>query len=432
MRTDEILMSLAVALGIGLLIGLEREQSTPPQHDGDSNFLGGARTYPLCSLAGALSALVGRHWGAWVIMMAFGALFALLAIAYADAVRTQRDRGITSAAAFILTFFLGVLCMSDGPAGVADHRLIIAAAIGVAVTILLSVKPMVHGWIHTVSKEDVNTALKFLLVAVIVLPLLPNQTYGPLDVLNPFEIGLMVVLITGISFVGYVAIRLLGPSRAMGLIGLVGGLVSSTAVTLSSATQSRRQTGLQDLLVMAVTLASTIMAVRVAVEVGIIYPPLLRALALPLAVMSLVGLGWAWFFYWRGQHTATSNIAEVALTNPVELSTAVKFGALFAAVLFGAKAANIYFGDKGLYLAGALAGVADVDAITLSMANLAHGGLDVSTGSITIVLGMASNTVVKSLMAILLGGWRFGQRVTLALGTMMIGGMAAVLLMHID
>jgi len=432
MPTDEILISLAVALGIGLLIGLEREQSTPPQNDEDSNFLGGARTYPLFALAGALSALLGQSWGAWVIVLAFSTLFTLLAIAYVNAIWARRDRGITSDAAFIVTFFLGVLCASSGPTEVAERRFIIAAAVGVAVTILLSIKPMVHSWIHTVSKEDVYTTLKFLLVTVIVLPLLPNQTYDPLEVLNPFEIGLMVVLITGISFVGYVAIRLLGPGRAMGLIGLVGGLVSSTAVTLSSANQARLQTRLHDLLAMAVALASTIMAVRIGVEVGIIYPPLLRSLALPLAVMSLAGLGWAGFFYWRGQHAVTQGTAEVPLTNPVELSTAVKFGLLFAGVLFGAKAANVYLGDKGLYLAGILAGMADVDAITLSMANLVREGLDPATGSTTIILGIASNTVVKSIMALLLGGWQFGRRVAYTLGMMMIGGLATVLLTSLD
>ena len=183
---------------------------------------------------------------------------------------------------------------------------------------------------------------------------------------------------------------------------------------------------------MAVALASTIMAIRVAVEVGIIYPPLLRSLALPLAVMSLVGLGWAGFFYWRGQHAVTQGAAEVPLTNPVELSTAVKFGLLFAGVLFGAKAANVYLGDQGVYLARILAGVADVDAITLSMANLVREGLDPATGSITIILGVASNTVVKSIIALLLGGWQFGRQVAYTLGMMMIGGLATVLLTSLD
>jgi uncharacterized membrane protein (DUF4010 family) len=432
MQTYEAFISMAVALGIGLLIGLEREQSAPLQHDEASNFLGGARTYPLFALAGALSALVGQYWSVWVIVLTFGALFALLVIAYADDVRTKRDRGITSEAAFIVTFLLGVLCGSSGTAEVVEHQLILAAAVGVAVTILLSVKPAVHSWIHTVSKEDVYATLRFLLVTVIVLPLLPNQTYGPLDVLNPFQIGLMVVLITGISFIGYVAMRLLGPGRAMGLIGFVGGLVSSTAVTLSSANQARQQTGLHDLCAMAVALASTIMAVRVAVEVAIVYPPLLRSLGLPLAVMTAAGLGWALFFYRRGQHPATPDRAEIPLTNPVELSSAIKFGLLFALVLFGAKAAKIYLGDKGLYLAGIVAGVTDVDAITLSMANLVREGLDPSIGSITIILGVASNTVVKSLLALMLGGWMFGRRVASALGMMMLGGVATVVLTSID
>ncbi len=426
MQTQEVLVSLAVALGIGLLIGLEREQSTTPEQDEASNFLGGARTYPLFALAGSLSALVGQYWSVWLILMAFGALFTLLAIAYIDAVWAKRDRGITSHAAFIVTFFLGVLCSSDGPIEVYEHRLIIAAAVGVAVTILLSVKPAVHSWIHTVSKADVSATLKFLLVAVIVLPLLPNQTYGPLDVLNPFGIGLMVALITGISFVGYVAIRLLGPGHAIGLIGLVGGLVSSTAVTVSSASQARRQARLHDLFAMAVVVASTIMAVRVAVEVAIVHPPLLQALSLPLTAMSFVGLGWVWFYYWRGRQPETHHSGEVALTNPVELSTALKFGLLFAIVMFGAKAADVSLGEKGLYLAGILAGAMDVDAITLSMANLVREGLDPSSGSITIILGVASNTVVKIILALMLGGRQFGCRVIYALGTMIIGGVATV------
>ncbi len=432
MQTYDVFISLAVALGIGLMIGIEREQATSPEPDEASNFLGGARTYPLVALAGALSALVSQFWSAWMIGLAFGALVVLLAIAYAEAVWTKRDRGITSEAAFIVTFFLGVLCVSKGPAEVGEQRLIIAAAVGVAVTILLSVKPTVHSWVHRVSKSDVAATLKFLLVAVIVLPLLPNQTYGPLDVLNPFQVGLMIVLITGISFVGYVAIRLLGPGRAMGLIGFVGGLVSSTAVTLSSANQARQQDGLHDLLAMAVVLASTIMAMRVAVEVAIVSPPLLHSLALPLAVMTLVGFGWALFLYWRGQHVETPDTAEIALLNPVELTTAVKFGLLFAGVLLGAKAANVYLGDKGVYLAGILAGMTDVDAITLSMANLVREGLDPSIGSRTIIFGMASNTVIKSSLALIIGGWQFGRRVASTLGMMMIGGIATVLFMSID
>jgi uncharacterized membrane protein (DUF4010 family) len=290
MALYEMFAALAVALGIGLLIGLEREQATLVQPDTASDFLGGARTYPLFALAGALSTLLGQSLGFWVVGLVFTALFVLLAIAYTDSLWKQRDRGITSETAFVVTFLLGVLCVSDGVLDTVTHRLFVAAALGVGVTILLSVKPLVSTLLHAVSKEDIYTTLKFLLVAVIILPLLPNRTYGPLDVLNPFQIGLMVVLITGISFVGYVAVRVLGPGRAMGLVGLVGGLVSSTAVTLASARQAHRYTHWHDIFAMAVALAASVMTLPVAVEVAIVCPLLLGQLTLSLAAMTAAGL----------------------------------------------------------------------------------------------------------------------------------------------
>jgi uncharacterized membrane protein (DUF4010 family) len=320
--------------------------------------------------------------------------------------------------------------MSDGVIAVAARRLFVAAAVGVGVTILLSVKPIVHTWIHAVSKEDVYATLKFLLVAVIILPLLPNQTYDPLHVLNPFQIGLMMVLITGISFVGYVAVRVLGPGRAMGVVGLVGGLVSSTAVTLSSASQAHRHIHWGDVFAMAVALAASVMAVRVIVEVAIVYPPLLRHLALPLGSMAVAGLAWAAWFYRCSRRLTHTNTADISLKNPVELTTAVKFGLLCAMVLLAAKAANLYVGEKGVYIAGVLAGATDVDALTLSMAHLVRDGLHPAVGSTTIMLGVASNTVLKSAMALLIGGWAFGLRVASALGMAVAVGMATLLLIH--
>ena len=428
MALYEVFASLAVALGIGLLIGLEREQATLVQPDTASDFLGGARTYPLFALAGALSTLLGQSLGFWVIGLVFTALFVLLAIAYTDSLWKQRDRGITSETAFVVTFLLGVLCVSDGVLDTVTHRLFVAAALGVGVTILLSVKPLVSTLLHAVSKEDIYTTLKFLLVAVIILPLLPNRTYGPLDVLNPFQIGLMVVLITGISFVGYVAVRVLGPGRAMGLVGLVGGLVSSTAVTLASARQAHRYTHWHDIFAMAVALAASVMTLPVAVEVAIVCPLLLGQLTLSLAAMTAAGLSWAMWFSRRGQGLGGETATDVDLTNPVELTAAIKFGLLFAVLLMVAKAANIYVGEKGVYLAGVLAGVTDVDAMTLSIANLVRTGLHPTVGSTTIILGVASNSVFKIGIALLIGGRAFGWRVAAALGTVVVVGIATVLL----
>ena len=396
-NTYEPLLSIGIAVATGLLIGLEREQAQGAEADSGS-FLGGVRTYPLFALLGALSVLLVPVLSLWVPLAAFLGLLALVAISYADDVKKDRDRGLTTEASILVTFLLGALASSTGIVEPVSRRVIVVAALAVIVTFLLSSKPRLHALVERVSKDDLYATVKFLIVAVLVLPLLPNAAVGPLDVINPFSVGLMVVLIASISFVGYVASRVLGTGRGLAVTAMLGGLVSSTAVTLSFAGRARKEPALAPVAAVAIVLASTIMFARILVEVAVVHRPLLRLLALPVAAMAATGVI-AGVILYRKANAAGQTPAGAPLSNPFELSTAVRFGLLYAGVLLISKAAQLYAGPAGMYAAAALAGTTDVDAITLSTASLARDGLDARVATTIILVGAVSNTVVKASLA---------------------------------
>src|SRR5512138_3435412 len=281
MLSYEPYASLGVAAAAGLLIGLERERSRPPD-EAKLSFLGGARTHPILALVGGVSALAARQLGFAAVVVPFAALVLLLGLSYAGEVWRDRHRGITSEAAFLLSFLLGVLALTQGVVEPLSRRVFVVASVAVVATFLLSAKPMLHPLIRRVSTEDAVGTLKFLVVAVVVLPLLPDRTYGPLSVLNPFQIGVLMVLISALSFAGYAGIRLFGARRGLGVTGLVGGLVSSTAVTLSMAGRARERPDVADSAALAVMLASTVMFARVLVIVALVNPALRGHVALPM------------------------------------------------------------------------------------------------------------------------------------------------------
>lgn len=423
----ETFIALGVALLLGLLIGFEREQSAPDDESERRSFIGGARTYPLVSLTGALSMLLVPQLGTGIVLAAFVVIFVFLAIAYRDDVKHGGDRGMTSEAAFLVTFMLGALATSHGVIEPLNRRMIVLSAVAVVVALLLSSKPLMHALAEKASKDDVFATLKFLIVAVVVLPLLPNATFDPLEVLNPFKIGLMVVLIAGIDFVGYVAVRVLGPGRGLGLTGVVGGLASSTAVTLSVSRRAKEDPSLAPSCALAAVTASTIMVPRVLLEVAVIHRPLVSELAKPLAAMTLGGAV-AVYVLFRHSRAATGRSAELKLQNPFELSSALKLGLVFVVVLFVAKLAQRLFGEGGVYLAGLVAGGSDVDAITLSMASLAKAGtLESRVAVTTIMIGAASNTIVKGIMATVIGGRSYGKMVLSGFAGMLFCGGLGVL-----
>jgi uncharacterized membrane protein (DUF4010 family) len=423
LESYELYLSLALAAAAGLLIGIEREQSAPRDESAES-FVGGARTHPLVSLAGGLSVLVSREASWPVVAVAFAALAAFLVVNYAQDVRRGAGRGLTSEAAFLVSFLLGALALTKDVIRPPAHKYLSVAAVAILVTALLSAKPRLNPLVRRLSREDLTATLKFLVLAVVVLPLLPDRAYGPLGALNPRQIGILVVLIAGISFLGYAAIRILGPQRGLGLTGLVGGLASSTAVTLSMSARARADPGLADSFALSVVLASSVMFVRMGVLITVANAPLLRAAWPPLAAMAAAGLLASLWLYRRSKGAPK---AELKLSNPVALSQALKFALFFAVVLVGSKAAAMYLGARGVYAAGAIAGTADVDAITLSMARLAQNGLAPDVAATSVFLAAASNTVVKAIIGTSLGGWAYGRRIATAFAIILAAGAAAAL-----
>jgi len=420
----EPFLSLGLAIAAGLLIGLEREQSAPSA-TGEA-FLGGARTHPLVALAAGLAMLLSRQLGTVVVVAAFAALVVFLTVAYADSVRRGAERGFPSEAAFLVSFLLGALALSDGILASTGRRVVAVLGTAVAATVLLSSRPVLQPLMRRVSRDDVVAALKFLIVAVIVVPLLPDRDFGPYHALNLRVIGWMLLLVTGVSFVGYGATRLLGADRGLGITGFVGGLVSSTAVTLAMSRRARDDRALERPAALAVVLASSIVFLRVEAVVALVNQALARVLALPMLAMAAAGLGASLLLH-RRQGAPVVRGAPVKLKNPVSLSAAFEFALLFAAVLVGSKAASAYLGPSGVYVTALAAGTTDMDAISLSMADLARGQVAPRVAATAVFLAGATNTVVKGGIALAIGRWGFARYVLVAFGAILAAGAASLL-----
>ncbi len=404
------------ALGLGMLIGLERERTR-----GEERTFAGVRTFALVALLGATSVFAGSQAGLpWIVGVVFVAVVALVAVAYSVTAKGG-SIGATTEISVLLTFFIGSLCAWD--------QVGVAGAVAVAAMLLLALK----GWLHNLAKRiepsDVEATLKFAIITLIILPLVPNTNFGPtgLEVINPYKTWLMVVLIAGLNFFGYILVKVVGREHGLGITGLLGGLVSSTAVTLSFSQRSRVEPGLAPVLALAILLAWTVMFFRVVVEVGVVNLSLAKDLALGMVIMGVVSLVICFLLWRRGRSTEKAEVESGH--NPFELGDAIKFGALFAVVIFVAKVAQVYFGNTGLYLAGALAGLTDVDAIALSMAHLAQQDpASAGPAARTIVIAVISNTMVKCGMAIWLGAPSMRRTMIPITGALALSGAVAAFL----
>jgi uncharacterized membrane protein (DUF4010 family) len=300
-----------------------------------------------------------------------------------------------------------------------------ATGLAVASGAILALKEWLHGLAARIETADVEATLQFAIVSAIILPLVPDQNYGPppLDVINPYKIWLMVVLISGLNFASYLLVKGVGAEHGIGLTGLLGGLVSSTAVTLGFAQRSREERAGSEPLALGILVAWTVMFARVVVLVAAIDRGLAARVAIAMAAFGVPSLAvCAWL--WRRQR-ATGRASVSAGSNPFELGAAIRFGLLFGVITFAAKAAQVYFGDAGLYLAGAIAGATDVDAIALSMAQLARGDAAMSGAAArAIVIAVASNTLFKAGMVAFLGSPELRRAIVAA--TAVIVGAAAV------
>jgi uncharacterized membrane protein (DUF4010 family) len=383
-----LFLQFGAALAIGLLVGLEREYSfLDPDHEHAEHFAG-IRTFSLMGLAGCLAAMAADILSSPATFIGIVVLVgAFIAVAYfVDAWRGEV--GLTTEIAALVVVLAGALCYWN--------QLALAVAVGVGTTVLLSLKLETQTLIRQITREDIYATLRFGVITAIILPVLPNENFGipPLDVLNPYKIWLMVVLISGISFLGYLLLKIVSARQGIGLTGLLGGLASSTAVTLSFSQRSHDQNDLAKPFALAITVAWTVMFARVIIAVAALNVRLVRFLWLPMVTAGVVGLAYSAYFYLTQRYDEKD---ETKFSNPFEIGPAIRFGLLYAIILLIARAAQVYLGDIGIYASSIVAGLADADAIALSMAELSRpgGGLELTTAAQAVVLASMSNTVSK-------------------------------------
>jgi len=421
MTLDALLLrNFAIALFIGALVGIEREKKKSKEKE---NGIGGLRTFILFAEVGAIAAWLSVETQTPMVFVGIGALVTALVLAgYAFHARANPDAyGLTTEVAALGVYLLGGAVLF----GHAE----VAVALAIVTSAILAFKDPLHQAVEKLGRDDIFAGLKLLVATFIVLPLLPNRAIDPWDALNPYKLWWLVILISSLSLVGYAAVRWLGTERGTSLTGFFGGLVSSTAVTLSFSRRSKEEPKLADALATGILLAWSVMFIRVLVEVAVVNAAMLPKIAVPLVTMGLTGLTVALVLY-RASATATKAPAdkpqqEVVLKNPFSLTSAVKFGAFFAAVLLVVKLVQSLLPGQGLYLVAALAGLTDVDAITLSMANYAKSGGDenIAVGAITIAA--LTNTVVKCSLIVSLAAPALKTRMLVATGLIIVGGGVA-------
>jgi uncharacterized membrane protein (DUF4010 family) len=408
--------NFATALLIGALLGIERERH---KREHDEQTIGGLRTFILFALIGALGGWLTLALDSpWILAAALVAALAPVLAGYVISARTQPDGlGLTTELAAVAACLLGAMTML----GYRD----LAVGLGVAVAAVLAYKQPLHGLVQKLDREDVYAGLRLLIATFIVLPLLPDDPVDPWGALRPQSLWMLVLLISTLSLVGYVATRLLGANRGIPLTGITGGLVSSTAVTLAFSRQSREPAyaGAASSLASGILFAWAVMFVRVVVEVLVVNRALLGAVLVPFTAMAATAT--AAGLYLRHRTGAGEHTAGVPLRNPFSLRAAAKFAAFFALVLLVVKIVQTYAPGRGVYFVAALAGTTDVDAITLSMAQYARSGsAQVAVQAITVAA--LTNTLIKTAMVGILGDARLRRPILAAAAAVLAAGGASL------
>lgn len=422
------LIGLGIAVAVGLLIGLEREQS---RDDAARTRPAGMRTFTLLGLAGGLGGLLSVALGFWAVgLVAALSLGLLVGASFIQRVGDD-ETGMTTEMAAVVVHFLGVLATAPLPWVSAERRWTLVAAGAVVTFALLSTRRPLHRFADRVSTDDLRATAKLGILLVIVLPLLPRDAVGPLPGVVPFEIGVLVSLIAAIGFVAYLGVRILGGQRGMVITGGLGGLASSTAVTLAFARRVAEAPGLMPGAAVGITLAAAAMVPRLLIEVSVVSPGILGHAAVPLGALGGTALLTAGGYYgwlrWRARSAPEDDGEELALENPSSLGQAVKFGLIFVVVMVLTKQARAWFGDAGLYVSAALGGLTDADAITLTVGKMAAAGqLEAGPATLALLLAAGTNTLVKAAIAAALGGAAFGLRVLLLVApAVAVGGVVA-------
>ena len=404
---ERFFIQIGISLLLGLLVGLQRERTEAS--------VAGIRTFPLISAFGTLCAWLAESHGGWIIAAGLAAVATLLVVGNLARMRAgDLDPGLTTEIAALLVFALGALVVV-GPMPV-------AVALTGAVALLLHFKQPLHRFVAQIGDADIKAIMQFALVTLVILPVLPDRTYGPYHVLNPREIWLMVVLIVSISLAGYVAFKICGARTGTLVGGVIGGLISSTATTASFARQTKENSGTAKLSAVVIMIASGIVYMRAMLEVAAVAPAQFARIAPPLASMMAVCALIAAIAY---RFVRSDSPEFAAPRNPAQLKSAMLFGGLYAVVILAVAAAMDCLGSSGMFLVAVISGLTDMDAITLSTAQLTDAGrVDASTCWRVILTASMSNLVFKAGIVAVLGGQRLFRRIALLFGSALLAAGA--------
>ena len=407
MEFGEILQRLGIALGLGLIVGLQRERT--------GSTLAGFRTFPLITLFGSLAGLLSLEFGGWVLS---GSLIAFAALMIVGALGShQENAGLTTEVAMLVMFLIGAYLMTG--------KIAVAVILGGVVAILLHLKPQMHSVARRLEDPDFKAIMQFVLITLVILPILPDETYGPFNVLNPFKIWLMVVLIVGISLGGYIIYKFFGERVGTLAGGILGGLISSTATTVSYARRTKSAPAVAELAALVVMVASTIVFIRVLILIGASSPAFLPQAALPLGMVLAAMAAISVFAWWRSSKEKAEMPQQ---SNPSELKAAFVFAALYALILLGTAAGKKYFGESGLYVVAVISGLTDMDAITLSVSQMVGAGeVSPSTGWRLVLVAALSNLAFKAGIVAVLGSKSLLWRVLYLFGLSAAAALAVIL-----
>lgn len=401
---------LVAAIGIGLIIGMQREHTYFDQSD---RHPAGVRTFTLVGMGGAMAAMLSDLMGGLapfvtgfvvigLLLTASHISFGLLHRNASGGQGAEPDKetvpetaGITTSVALVIVYLLGALCW--------HNRLLESCVIMVIMLWILTAKQQLHDFAKHLSREDILATVKFAVISALILPFLPNQAYGPtgLEVLNPHSIWLFVVFVSGIGFVGYILIKLVGPGKGIWLTGLLGGLASSTALTLNLVGRSRDNESYAYDFALGIVLSWTVMYIRLYVICVALMPALAGVLAIPLLVPALPAAAYALFLKFRSQNRQQKN---PDFSNPFKLLPAIKFGVIFTVVMFVANAARVYLGSGALIACSFLGGAAEMDAVAFSLIDMnVSVGLAARDLILAMLFASLANTVTKGCLVCFLG-----------------------------
>ena len=411
MDTFELIQRMAVALAIGLVIGIERGWQQREEAEGARAV--GLRTYALAGLLGGAWGAIARGTGDWGVValgLAFMTFAGAIVVFRLRELEHDKTFGATTVVASMIAFALGAMAV------VGDQ--VVAAAAGVAAAVLLALKTVLHTWLKKLTWEELRAGLILLAMTVVLLPVLPDREISTWFPLNPREVWLLTILIAGLSFAGYVAIRIAGPQLGVLVSGIAGGLVSSTATTINMARLARQHAERTKLFAAAILLSSAVMMLRVIFLVGVVNASLLQLIVPPLvlAVLAQVFLGGALGNWARSEETVDQ---PLVLKNPFDLGVVLSFGALLAVIMMLTKLLADWAGASGAFALAAISGTFDVDAISLSLARLVPSELDANTAAYAILIAVTANSMTKIALAWTTGG--------ASLGKLFAGGVAAAL-----